>query len=147
MTAPDVLAMHVSLTLQRHEDGCTAWVESKGSRCYREPSTGFLCARHHGVAVKRHEKQVAKDAQAAERAAAKRADQLPEWRAELDRLNAEMARMWGIPETTDMAAYGGQMHASIARKANAALSDHLVAKGAKLARRAEQLRALIGDDL
>lgn len=145
MTPADTLAMYVSLNLKSHEEGCTAWIDSKDDRCKRTPTEGFLCTRHHNIAVKRHERDQEKHRLIREKAAAHRAENLPKWRAELERLNKEMARMWGIPETTDMAAYGGQVNARIARKANAALTDNVVAKGAKLGRRAEELRRKIGD--
>lgn len=147
MTPAATLAMYVSLNLKRHEEGCTAWIDSKDDRCKRTPVEGFLCTRHHNIAVKRHAAQQEKDLASARRAAEYRTENLPKWRAELERLNKEMARMWGISETTDMAAYGGQVNARIARKANAALTDNVVAKGARLGRRAEELRRKIGDDL
>lgn len=140
-----VLASHVALRIDdwNISQGCVAWVDSRDSTCAKPPlGYSMLCKRHRGVALKRHEKWFeAKLARQAERIEY-RAKMLPEWEAELAKVEADMERYGGMP-TTDRAAYGGVSHPSIRKAQLRQLSETNVQRMARLSRRAEELRRKI----
>ncbi|NWN89207.1 MAG: hypothetical protein HLX51_11820 [Micrococcaceae bacterium] len=104
----------------------------------------MLCKRHRNVALKRLDAARQKQEQQAEDRELHRAKMLPEWRAERERVEADMER-YGGSLTNDRAAYGGQSHPSIRRKQLQALSDTNVQRMAKLSKRWQRLTDLIGD--
>ena len=126
--------------------GCPAWIESRGDTCRNSVEEGTaLCKRHRNVAVKRHEKRKEEVRKHQAERAEYRARKLPEWKAELAKVEADMERYGGLP-TTDRAAYGGESHPSIQRQQLRQLSDTNVQRMARLSRRAERLREQIGND-
>ena len=90
--------------------GCAAWVDSKDHQCDKPRREGFLCARHHTVAVRRWESEKRKKKAQQERLEAQRRKRLEKhgdkWRAQLARVEAELERRTGM-HTTDRAAFGG----------------------------------------
>ncbi|MEO9246446.1 hypothetical protein ABDK96_01980 [Citricoccus nitrophenolicus] len=127
-------------------NGCVAWVEKSDRRCGRE-SPGYLCARHETVARRRWEKHVEREAAKREKRTDDRARNLPGWKAELEKVTAEINRLDPPrPSDYDRAAYGGQVHPSITKKRRAFMSDSRVQKMAALTRRHEQLTRKIGAD-
>ena len=143
-----VLASYVALRVDGWDisQGCVAWVDSRDSTCAKPPSGySMLCKRHRNVAVKRHEKRKEEVLKQQAERAEYRARKLPEWKAELAKVEADMERYGGSP-TTDRAAYGGETHPSIRKAQLRQLSDTNVQRMAKLARRAERLREQIGND-
>ena len=140
MTAPTsrerLLAAQVTLTVDHINAAttCPAWVESKGSKCLKPATTGMLCKRHHTVAerrlviaVKKRQEQELKAAKKATEAAPRKRARLAELEARIAALNAKA----GTPP--EMAAVGGDIHRSIARKRDAAM-DQTVALGVELTR-------------
>lgn len=125
--------------------GCVAWLDGPDRRCGKD-APGYLCTLHQKTAERRWERHVAKAAARADKARQDRARDLPRWRAELERLEAEIRRLDPPPATTDLAAYGGDMHASLRRARANHLSDDRVAKLANLHRKADRLRRQIGND-
>ena len=91
-------------------DGCAAWVDSRDEQCGKPRREGFLCARHHTVAVRRWESEKRKKKAQQARLEAKRQERLEKhgdkWRAQLARVEAELERRTGM-QTTDRAAFGG----------------------------------------
>lgn len=87
------LASTVALRISPFDGTCPAWIESAERRCGKRATKGYLCSRHHKVAVKRLEQRQAKDAAQRERAEAKRAARRPKVQAELDRVNARMKQL------------------------------------------------------
>lgn len=139
------LASYVALRLDdwTPEQGCPAWVESRSTTCKRDLFMNTaLCLRHRGVASKRHEKRRAELLKQQAERIEYRAKMLPEWEAELAKVEADMERYGGAP-TTDRAAYGGEVHPSIQRAQLRQLSDTNVQRMARLSRRAEELRRKI----
>ena len=62
MTDYQRLAFLVTVTPKdRWEDTCVAWVESRGQKCGKERSEGFLCPLRTKVAKRRLEKRQAKE--------------------------------------------------------------------------------------
>ena len=90
--------------------GCAAWVDSKGHQCDKPRKEGFLCARHHAVAVRRWESEKRKRKAQQVRLEAQRRERLEKhgdkWRTQLARVEAELERRTGM-QTTDRAAFGG----------------------------------------
>jgi len=90
--------------------GCVAWVDSKDHQCDKPRKEGFLCARHHTVAVRRWESEKRKKKAQQARLEAQRRERLEKhgdkWRAQLARVEAELERRTGM-HTTDRAAFGG----------------------------------------
>lgn len=128
-------------------DGCPAWIDSADRRCRKAPATGYLCTRHHNVAVKRWAAHVEKEQARRDRSAERRAAALPGWREELEKVEAEMNRLDPPrPDNYDRAAYGGNVHPSIQRKRAAFMSDSRVQRMAALSRRHEELVQNLGAD-
>ena len=83
---------------------CPAWVDSRGERCGKTPTVGWLCKRHDTAANRKAERMTAAEADRAERRAAE-ADRLrPKRLARLKTVRAEIARLDPPPPTTDRAA-------------------------------------------
>lgn len=144
----NALAGHVALRIDdwQPSHGCPAWIESASKQCARTPlADSMLCKRHRNIAIKRHEKLKQDRQTAQQRRAEHRAQHLPQWRAELARIEAEIDRR-DQPITTDRAAFGGNSHPSIRKKQLAALSDTNVQRMAQLHREATRLREKIGAD-
>lgn len=141
------LASYVALRLDDWQPahGCPAWIESRDSQCGKAPAEAVLCKRHKTVAGKRHQKAVEKLQQEKARRAEYRAKNLPAWKAELQKVEADMQR-YGGALTSDRAAYGGAAHPSIRRHQLQQLSDTNVQRMAGLVRKAEDLRSKIGKD-
>lgn len=126
--------------------GCVAWVEKSDRRCGRD-APGYLCGRHETVARRRWEKHVEREAVKREKRTADRARNLPGWKAELARVEAEINRLDPPrPADYDPAAIGGQVHPSITKQRRAFMSDTRIQKMAALTRRHEQLTRMIGAD-
>lgn len=141
------LACYVALRVDdwQLEQGCAAWVESRDSTCRKPPvESAVLCKRHRNIALKRHDKRVADELVKQAERVEYRAKKLPEWEAELAKVEADMQRYGGSP-TTDRAAYGGQSHPSIRRKQIQQLSDTNVRRMAELSKQWQRLTELIGD--
>lgn len=140
-----VLASMVAITPpDRWGKQCVAWVESRDTECGKNVKHGFLCPRHTTVAKRRWEKQQAKRQARQEQRAQHRSKRLPEWRAELDRIDAELAKRTKTL-TTDRAFSGGvgtKQHKSHLRRQ---FSDSNVERVGALLRRRQTLEALIGD--
>lgn len=140
------LASHVGIGHWADNPDCVAWMDTAEKVCGKPRVEGFLCRRHHTVAVKRAEAAALKAAVEKLAALKRRERMLPKWRAELARIEARMAVLDPPPLTTDRAAYAGAQHAAVTRHQRRALSDARVAEMAALVARAEQLRRKIGDD-
>ena len=134
----------VSLDHWETKVGCMAWIEVSDRRCGKTPAEGYLCTRHHTVAVRRWEKDQAKQAVGAEQAAQRRAAKLPGWRAELAKVQAEIRRL-DPPTTMEAAAFLGDAHPSITRRRGEFLSDSRVQRMAALWDRHQTLTRLIGE--
>lgn len=134
----------VSLDHWETSVGCMAWVEVSSRRCGRTPAEGYLCARHHTVAVRRWEKDQAKQAARAVEAERRRAAKLPAWRAELAKVQAEINRL-DPPSALEAAAFLGDAHPSITRRRRAAMTDTKVQRMAALTAREAELLRLIGE--
>ena len=134
----------VSLDHWETSVGCMAWIEASDRRCGKTPAEGYLCTRHHKVAVRRWEKDQAKQAARAVEAARRRAAKLPAWRAELAKVQAEINRL-DPPSTMDRAAYLGDAHPSITRRRLAGMTDTRVQRMAALWDRHQTLTRLIGE--
>ena len=146
MTNSDwALASMVAVTPpDRWGEKCVAWVESRDAECGKDVKHGFLCARHTTVAKRRWEKQRAKRQSRQEQRAQHRAKHLPEWRAELDRIDTELARRTR-PLTTDRAFSGGVGTDQHQKHLGRQFSDANVERVGTLLRRRQALEALIGD--
>ena len=140
------LASYVALRMDdyRQEHGCPAWVESRGEQCGRKPfkEDGALCKRHRTVASNRHQKSVEKFQQQQARRKAYQQAKLPEWTAELEKVEADIQR-YGSLDIDDPAATRGYTHPSIRRKQMNLFSDTNVQRMARLTRRAQELQELI----
>ena len=123
---------------------CVAWVESRDSECGKGVKHGFLCARHATVAKRRWEKQQAKRQARQDQRAQHRAKHLPEWRAELARIDAELTKRTR-PMTTDRAFSGGVSTKKHKRHLRHQFSDANVVRVGALLRRRQELDSLIGD--
>lgn len=123
---------------------CVAWVESRDAECGKYVKHGFLCARHATVAKRRWEKQQAKRHARQEQRAQHRAKHLPEWRAELARIDAELTRRTQ-PLTTDRAFSGGVGSKKHKRHLRRQFSDANVERVGALLSRRQTLESLIGD--
>lgn len=124
--------------------GCVAWVESRESQCGKDRKHGYLCQRHYGIAYKRTETRAQKEADARDRKAALRAVNLPKWKAELAKVEAEMDRIDPPRGDLDRAAYTGYVHPSIDKRRR--MTDAKVQKMGALVSRHQELSRLIGND-
>lgn len=144
---PKVLAMQVALRLDgwAPERGCPAWIESADRVCGRPPAHDYLCKRHHTVALRRWDSAVTRNAERAQARAEYRARMLPEWKAELAKVTAEIERR-DPPRPNDRAAYTGYVHPSLRRQQSRLLSDSNVQRMAELWRKHDELTRKIGAD-
>lgn len=126
------------------EQGCPAWIESADRQCGKPNTEGYLCKRHHTVAVRRYEDHLLRERTKQERREAWREKNLPLWRAELAKVDAEIERR-DQPVVRDRAV-GGVVHPSIRTRQRALISDSNVKLMAALWRKHEELRRLIGRD-
>lgn len=119
---------------------CAAWIESADRKCGKPREHGYLCKRHHAVAVRRLAKQAEKKAAADERHRVEQERLRPGREARLDRINAEIRRLDPPPPTTDMAAWGG-----VGMKGyKSPYTADRIHRLAELTTEAEQLRRLVG---
>lgn len=123
---------------------CVAWVESRDTECGKDVKHGFLCSRHTTVAKRRWEKQQEKRQARQEQRAQHRAEHLPEWRAELARIDAELAKRTKTL-TTDRAFSGGVGAGQHRKHLRRQFSDANVERVGALLRRRQTLEQLIGD--
>ena len=145
MTLDTALASMVSVTPpDRWGTQCVAWVESRDSECGKDTKHGFLCTRHTTVAKRRLEKQIAKRGAQEEQYAQYRAQHMPEWLAERDRIDVEIAKRTE-PLTTDRAFSGGVGTGQHKKHLRRQFSDSNLERVGALLRRRETLEALIGD--
>ena len=153
VTTPAKTAMSLALTvgLDRPEswgDNCVAWVDSADRKCGKPRKHGYLCTRHHNVATKRLAKRIEKKQEWAERRRAHNEKKLPEWKAALEKVNAELAHRTGSDQDRlEPAAYLGQAHASITKARQATtkrlFSDANVERVGELIRTKELLETQI----
>lgn len=141
------LAEHVAMNMDnwRVGEGCPAWIESADRKCDKDPVRGYLCNRHHSVAVKRRQKAL--DAVRAENQsiAERRAKNLPKWKSDLARTVALIEQL-DQPVVRDRAAFGGVANKSIEKRRKAGLSDAKVQRMAQLVAKHNLLTKLIGDE-
>ena len=123
---------------------CVAWVESRDTECSKDTTNGFLCSRHTTVAKRRWEKQAEKRRTRERKRAQHRAQHMPEWLAELDRIDAEIAKRTQ-PLTTDRAFSGGVGAEQHRKNLRRQFSDANVERVGALLGRRQTLEALIGD--
>lgn len=127
-------------------DFCRYWVgsDTKGHRCNAPTARLGLCEKHYAVELGRAEKRAQKDREQRERAEAawlaRNASNLPSWRVQLERAEAEYRRRTSSP-VADRAAVGGAMHGSIVRAQRSHLSDSNVTRVIELERIIRRLRA------
>ena len=125
---------------------CRYWIgsDAAGHRCAADVEKEGLCAKHYPIELRRVEKALAKQkARTARENAAwfeRNARNLPAWRVQLERAEAEYSRRTGAP-VADRAAVGGAMHGSIVRAQRSHLSDTNVARVIELERVIKRLRA------
>ncbi|WP_413354068.1 hypothetical protein [Microbacterium sp. 1P06AB] len=125
---------------------CAYWIgsDAAGHRCEEAAERAGHCAKHYPIALRKLQQQQERlAASAARRDAAWRArnlSRLPQWRVQLERVEAEYARRTASA-VQDRAAVGGDMHVSIVRAQSRHLSDANVARVVELERLAKRLRA------
>lgn len=125
---------------------CRFWVgsDTKGHRCNAPTHRLGLCEKHYAVELGRTERRAQKDRERAARAEtawlARNASNLPSWRVQLERAEAEYTRRTASP-VGDRAAVGGAMHGSIVRQQRNHLSDTNVTRVLELERIIRRLRA------
>ena len=139
------LAAQVAIgTTDRWPSDCVAWVDSRDAHCGKKRAQGFLCTRHHNVAVKRYDKLIKDHEQRQERIKAHREAHREEWEAKLATVNAELNRRTGAHDTIETAAIAGNVHPSIQKKKLSYLSDGNVAAVGKLLREQKDLHSKLG---
>ena len=130
-TALDIaLAQTVALRLDDRA-GCPAWMEAADRRCGKPATVGLLCARHHKVAEKRYEKQLASAAAWRERRRDQAAVRLPKAEAEL----AEVERRYAALDPSP-AEDGAVVNLSLSKRLP---SESRIAQLARLAAWRERL--------
>lgn len=141
------LAAHVAVNMDnwRVGEGCPAWIESADRKCGSVPMRGYLCNRHHNIAVKRQTKLLDTIREENKERAECRARKLPEWKEALAEVSAEIERN-DRPVVRDRAAFGGVANKSIEKKRKAGLSDAKVQHMAHLVAKHNLLTKLIGGE-
>lgn len=138
--APEVLARLVALPHSALPDvGCVAWMEAADRRCSKDRTEGYLCKRHHTVALKRVPKALAKieqDEARSQAAAERRAERAPKLRERLAKIDAEIAHRTR-ERTTDMAVINTPLRTR--------LSDSQIARVAQLYRDREAIVRQLGE--
>lgn len=139
MTAADVLFRFVALREDYPAGTCWAWMDSAERVCGKPDGdkAAHLCNRHAVVAARKGEAVVARDQAARLRMRVLARAKLPRLRAELAALDALIARIDPSLPTDDLAAYGGNVHPSIARQVR--VTDSKIARMADLYRRRDPL--------
>ena len=133
------LALQVALDNQNNwQDGCVAWVESRGEQCAKKRSTGYLCTMHLKVAQRRLDKRKAKEAAYLERKKKYHEANREKWEQQLEKANAEIERRTGVL-TTDRAAYGGVGVPAIEKHNLRQFSDSNVERVGELLRQKKDL--------
>lgn len=127
---------------------CVYWVgsDTTGHRCEAEAVTSRHCAKHYPIALRRLQRDAERRRASHARTEAawqeRNRRNLPQWRVQLERAEAEYARRTSSP-TADRAAVGGDTHRSIVRAQARHLSDSNVTRVVEL----EQLIARIRSDI
>lgn len=127
---------------------CVYWIGSNatGRRCNQPAEKVGHCAKHYPIALRKLKQQQERLAASAARQEAtwreRNLYRLPQWRAQLERAEAEYARRTASP-IGDRAAVGGDMHGGIVRAQSRHLSDSNVARVAELDRIITDLRSAI----
>lgn len=99
---------------------CQHWIgnDTTGHRCTEPAEKSSLCAKHYPIELRRVEKTIAKQKARAERDEAawlsRNLRNLPAWRVQLERAEAEYARRTASA-VADRAAYGGATHTAVQR--------------------------------
>ena len=133
------LAFLVTVTPKdRWEDTCVAWVESRGQKCGKERSEGFLCPLHTKVAKRRLEKRQAKETAYLARKQMYHIANRKQWQEQLAKVDAEIERRTGVL-TTDRAAYGGVGVPVIEKHNQRQFSDSNVERVGELIRQKKDL--------
>lgn len=127
-------------------DTCVAWMDSADRRCKRDIEAGWLCKRHIAVAERKLAKAIEKNKADEAKRQAWRAEKLPQWKAELAKVEAEIARRDPPPPTTDRAAYGGVGCTTTIRYQRNLLRPSNVEAMGRLVRRRAELVGMIGGD-
>ena len=133
------LAFLVTVTPKdRWGDTCVAWVESRGQKCGKERSEGFLCPMHTKVAKRRLEKRQAKETADLARKQMYHIANRKQWQEQLAKVDAEIERRTGVL-TTDRAAYGGVGVPAIEKHNLRQFSDSNVERVGELMRQKKDL--------
>ena len=133
------LALQVALDNQNNwQDGCVAWVESRGEQCGKTRSEGFLCPMHTKVAKRRLEKRQAKEAAYLARKQRYHEANREKWEQQLAKTSTEIERRTGVL-TTDRAAYGGVGVPAIEKHNLRQFSDSNVERVGELLRQKKDL--------
>ena len=133
------LALQVALDNQNNwQDGCVAWVESRGEQCAKKRSAGYLCAMHLKVAQRRLDKRKAKEAAYLERKKKYHEANREKWEQQIAKTSAEIERRTGVL-TTDRAAYGGVGVPAIEKHNLRQFSDSNVERVGELLRQKKDL--------
>ena len=133
------LALQVALDNQNNwQDGCVAWLESRGEQCGKTRSEGFLCPMHTKVAQRRLDKRKAKEAAYLERKKKYHEANREKWEQQLSKVDAEIERRTGVL-TTDRAAYGGVGVPAIEKHNLRQFSDSNVERVGELIRQKKDL--------
>ena len=139
MTDYQRLAFLVTVTPKDNwGDTCVAWVESRGQKCGKERSEGFLCPMHTKVAKRRLEKRQAKETAYLARKQMYHIANRKQWQEQLAKVDAEIERRTGVL-TTDRAAYGGVGVLAIEKHNQRQLSDSNVERVGELLRQKKDL--------
>ena len=133
------LALQVALDNQKNwKEGCVAWVESRGDKCGKTRSEGFLCPMHTKVAQRRLDKRKTKEAAYLERKRKYHEANREQWEEKLAKVDAEIERRTGVL-TTDRAAYGGVGVPAIEKHNQRQFSDSNVERVGELMRQKKDL--------
>ena len=133
------LAFLVTVTPKdRWGDTCVAWVESRGQKCGKDRSEGFLCPMHTKVAKRRLEKRQAKETAYLARKQMHHIANRKQWQEQLAKVDAEIERRTGVL-TTDRAAYGGVGVPAIEKHNLRQFSDSNVERVGELMRQKKDL--------
>lgn len=140
--SPETLAALVGLDGRPPVEGrCAAWVPPAGRWCDKTPTEGYLCSRHHRVALRRAEGEADRITRRAER----RAERRPRLEAELRQVEARILHLDPPHKGPfDSAQYGGKAHPSVTRQRATALADWRVAELADLHKRKARLVTQLG---
>lgn len=145
-----ILAEQVALNLDGPDNECPAWMESADRRCGKAPTVGFLCARHHKVALSRWEKAKAKDAAVLAKSVEKAKVRLPDAEAELARVEARLQQLDPMlrerrnDPSTDPAMVNMPLRRRMVSDTRIEILARLHEKRERLASEVSRLRTLVG---